>query len=265
MPDLPNFHSATINAIVDHVGRATLPFHRAHQDDRHATAFWFNELVETVGDGEVVRQYLVTAGEPARAEIAEFTLRAALCSPQMSAQKLMMVDFAEGWTHLDGLGVAVMSTVGLHAHGERKGWSWTTDEVTDGITATEEDVDGLGEGPVAAYLLGHVTDEGTTDREQAVVVGEVVRDGSGVRWAGKLPQGCVGAPVFIGAGLGGQSFKLVCIGVALPGGDHHPIATFDRIRTALRALAPDVAAAPQTIGQKPPSGAPKRRWWRRSR
>ena len=38
-------------------------------------------------------------------EPAEFTLRPDLCAPEMSAEKLMMIDFAEGWTHLGaGLG-----------------------------------------------------------------------------------------------------------------------------------------------------------------
>lgn len=52
-------------------------------------------------------QHLVTVGEPARAEIAEFTLRPKPCNPAPSAEKLLVTGFADGWTHLDGLGVAV--------------------------------------------------------------------------------------------------------------------------------------------------------------
>ncbi|MDX2605959.1 hypothetical protein PV379_45080 [Streptomyces caniscabiei] len=48
-------------------------------------------------------------------ELAEFTLRPDLCAPEMSAEKLMMIDFAEGWTPLGDLGVAVMPTTGSHA------------------------------------------------------------------------------------------------------------------------------------------------------
>ncbi|MGW3267159.1 hypothetical protein [Streptomyces sp. NPDC001056] len=264
MSDLPDLHSATIDAIVGNAGRATLPFQWLHREDRHATAFWFNELVGTTGEGEAVRQYLVTASEPARVENAEFTLRPELCAPAMSAEKLLMTDFAGGWIHLDGLGVAVMPTAGLHAHGVRKGWRWTTDEITDGIAAEEEDVAGLGEKPVAAYALGHDVGAGDGAREQAVVVGGVARTGSGgVRWVGDLPRGCVGAPVFISAPVGGNSFKLVCAGVVLPGDDHHPIATFDRIRTALRALAPDATPARGAAGPDTRPREPKRRWWRR--
>ncbi|MFF4450457.1 hypothetical protein [Streptomyces sp. NPDC001502] len=261
MSDLPPFHSAIIDAIIGHAGRATLPFQRIHRSEQYATAFWFNELVEETAEGAVVRQYLVTAGEPTRVETAEITLRPQLCAPAMSAEKLAMTDFAQGWTHLGDLGVAVMPDTALYAHAARKGWSWTTDEITDGVAATEEDIAGLDGTPVPAYVLGHDVGAGNGAREQAVVVGQIVRTGEdGVRWVGTLPQGCVGAPVFIGTGLGENSFKLVCVGVALPGDGHHPIATFDRIRTALGALAPDADTAPAPDVQPV---EPKRRWWQR--
>lgn len=264
MSDLPDVHSATIDAIIGHARRATLPFQRAHREEQHATAFWFNELVETSDEGEVVRQYLVTAGEPSRVEIAEFTLRPELCEPAMSAEKLLMVDFSEGWTHLDGLGVAVMSTNGLHAHGARKGWRWTTDEITDGIAASDEDIAALGAGPVAAYLLGHDVDPETGARDLVVVVGRITRDTEGtVLWDGNVPQGCVGAPVFTGIPKGGDSYKLVCAGVLLPGDGHHPVAPFDRLRTALRALATETSSAPEAAGPHPREHGPKQRWWRR--
>lgn len=260
MSDLPDHTSAIIDAIVDHVGRSTLPFQRAHREEQHATAFWFNELVETTSEGEVIRQYLVTASEPARVEMAEFTLRPALCAPVMSAEKLMMLEFAEGWTHLGDLGVAVMSSTGLHAHGARKGWHWTTDEITDGIAATEQDIAGIGGSPVPAYLLGHVND-GDGSREQAVVIGRIKRSGDGgIRWIGDVPQGCVGAPVFIGASLGGDSFKLVCVGVALTTDAHHTVAAFDRIRAALKAIPSNSTPAPGTGSR---AGEQKRRWWQR--
>ncbi|MFB7258539.1 hypothetical protein [Streptomyces nojiriensis] len=260
MPDLPPFHSAIIDAIIGHAGRATLPFQRAHRAEQHATAFWFNELVEETAEGAVVRQYLVTAGEPTRVETAEVTLRPELGTPAVSAQKLAMMHFAEGWTHLGDLGVAVMPEDALYAYAARKGWSWTTDEITDGVAATAEDIAGLDGTPVPAYLLGHDVGAGDGAREQAVVVGEIVRtDEDGVRWIGTLPQGCVGAPVFIGTALGENSFKLVCVGVALPGDGHHPIAAFDRIRAALSLLAAAPAPALDIRSVEPP----KRRWWQR--
>ncbi|MCX4959815.1 hypothetical protein [Streptomyces virginiae] len=271
MSDLPPFHGAIIDAIMGHAGRATLPFQQANRAEQHATAFWFNELVEETDEGSVIRQYLVTAGGRTRYDIAEFTLRPKLCAPAMSAGKLAMTGFAEGWIHLGDLGVAVMPDTALYEHAARKGWSWTTDEVTDGVAATEEDIAALDGTPVPAYLLGHVDDDGNGAREQAVVVGEIVRtDEDGVRWVGTLPRGCVGAPVFIGAGLGENSFKLVCVGVALPGEGPHPIATFDRIRAALLTVAPERRDLAPVVtitatAAVPESGSvePKRRWWRR--
>ncbi|MFJ2257743.1 hypothetical protein ACIOKD_05250 [Streptomyces sp. NPDC087844] len=264
-PGLPALSDATIDAIVGHAGRSTLPFQRANREERHATAFWCNELVETSADGEVVRQFLVTAGEPTRVAMAEFTLRPELCTPVMSADKLLMTDFAEGWTHLGDLGVAVMPTTGLHAHGARKGWRWTTDEITDAIAATEQDIVDLGDGPVAAYLLGHVAD-GDGTREQAVVVGEIARTGNGgIHWNGDLPQGCVGAPVFIGARLGGDGhrFKLVCVGVAVDADGHHEVVSFDRVRTALAAFHSD-KSTDRSTDETALTVEPRRRWWRRS-
>uniref|UniRef100_A0AAU3I5I6 Uncharacterized protein n=1 Tax=Streptomyces sp. NBC_01393 TaxID=2903851 RepID=A0AAU3I5I6_9ACTN len=265
MSDTPDFRGETVDAIVGHAGRATLPFKRADRDEQHATAFWFNDLVETTSEGEFVRQFLVTASEPTKVETAEFTLRHGLCAPAPSSENLLMFDFAEGWTHLDGLGVAVMPTGGLHAHGARKGWHWTTDEITDGIAAGPEDIAGLGPNPVTAYLLGHDVGTGKRPaRDQAVVLGEVTRTGDGgIHWTGTVPQGCAGAPVFIDVPLEGNSFKLVCLGVALPGDGHHTIAPFDRIRTALRALGQDTA--PVLAVTEPPAQPrePKRHWWQR--
>ncbi|MFF1372579.1 hypothetical protein OG280_21700 [Streptomyces virginiae] len=264
MSELPDFHSAIVYLINADSARATLPFQRANRAEQYATAFWFDELVKETAEGAVVRQYLVTAGEPTRVETAEITLRQELCSPAMSAEKLAMTGFAEGWIHLGDLGVAVMPDTPLYAYAARKGWSWTTDEITDGVAATEEDIAALDGTPVPAYLLGHPVDAENGAREQALVVGEIVRtDEDGVRWVGTLPQGCVGAPVFIGARLGENSFKLVCVGVALPGEGPHPIATFDRIRAALLAVAPERRGDVPATAAEPRSAVPKRRWWRR--
>ncbi|MGX9888874.1 hypothetical protein [Streptomyces sp. NPDC002276] len=257
MPELPSLHEATVDAIVGSVGGATLPFQEAiGRKGSHGTFFWFNELVDSAPDGDVIRQFLVTAGELTRGvELAEVTIRPALCDPAPSAGKLMLTDFAEGWIHLGDLGVAVMPAAVLHTYADRKGWRWNTDEITDGIAARDEDIARIGAEPVVAYVLGHDVNPDDGARDQAAVVGELARADDGtVRWGGLLPQGCVGAPVFMSVPLEGDSFKLVCVGVALPRDDHgfghHPVATFDAVRRALHALAADA----------PPR---RRRWWQR--
>ncbi|WP_328672726.1 hypothetical protein [Streptomyces sp. NBC_00328] len=59
----------------------------------------------------------------------------------------------------------------VDAGGARKGWHWTTDEITDGIAAGPEDIAGLGPNPVTAYLLGHDVGTGKRPaRDQAVVL-----------------------------------------------------------------------------------------------
>ncbi|MGW1667445.1 hypothetical protein [Streptomyces sp. NPDC002324] len=279
MPDLPSFHEATVDAVIGHAGGATLPFKRANRETDHATAFWFNELVESGPDGDVIRQYLVTAGDMTRIDLAEVTLRPSLGIPEPSASRLAMLDFAEGWIHLGTLGVAVLPTSVLHTYAERKGWRWNTDEITDGVAAQNEDIARIGKGPVPAYALCHDVDPENGERDQAVVIGTLARADDGtIRWAGELPRGCVGAPVFTAlpqeVSGEGTSFKLICAGVALPPNDHgfghHPVTTFDAIREALRTVPvetppPPTPYAPQTPSPSAPTAhAPrKRRWWHR--
>ncbi|WP_405937978.1 hypothetical protein OG338_16090 [Streptomyces sp. NBC_00726] len=264
MPEQTADHRSTINAILDSCRRATLPYQRAHHGDSFGTAFWFNDLVSEDDDSETYVQYLVTAGASTRYDLAEIRLRHELSDTPMSANGLMMLRFQEGWIPLGDSGVSVLPTDVLHALARRKKWAWATDEITDGIAAKPEDISLLGDGPVPAYALGHDVGPDRTQREQAVVIGEVVRhgEGRGFVWSGHVPQGCAGAPVFVARHLADRNFRLVCLGVLLPGeGEsgttHHPVATFDHIRTAVRglpqrpAVGADVAAAAPT------------RWWHR--
>ncbi|WP_225832496.1 hypothetical protein [Streptomyces sp. NK08204] len=258
----PSLHQATIDAITSYAGRATLGFQRANRPGPYGTLFWFNELLESTEEADTVRPLLLTAVEQTRYEVAELAPRPEMCDPGPSAERSLITQFAQGWTELAGLGVAVQSTAFLDAYAADRGWSWKTDEITDGVAARTEDIDRITAEPVTAYALGHDVARRTGAREQAVVVGALARmqDGT-IRWSTELPTGCVGAPVFYSAPdddeEGPDSFKLVCAGVLLPadnkGFGHHPVATFDRIREALSAL-PVLEPSPSTRG---------RRWWHR--
>ncbi|MFD9289757.1 hypothetical protein ACFWBV_15985 [Streptomyces sp. NPDC060030] len=272
MPEPSVRHGATIDALMANAGRSTLAFKQANADRYHATAFWFNDLVDATSGTEVVEQYLVTAAEMTRYDLGELTLRPELCEPVMSAERLLVTGFSDAWTVLGDLGVAVMPTSGLHAHGRRKGWTWTTDEITDGLAAHHDDIARIGAEPWPAYILGH--DVGQTDgaRLQAVVVGQVARGDDGhVRWGSTVPEGCAGAPVFVGEELGDDRFRLVCLGLVLAGEKGNRIATFDRIRAAVREPAAERATGPaadsvEDMASPPgPGGEAVRRagWWRR--
>ncbi|MEW1893320.1 hypothetical protein [Streptomyces sp. NBC_00523] len=255
-------HRSIIDAILDNCGRSTLPYQQAHRGDTFGTAFWFNDLIAVDDDNETYVQYLMTAGALTRYDLAEIRLRPGLSESPMSANGLMMMGFQEGWTPLGDTGVSVMPAGVLHSLARRKKWAWATDEITDGIAAKPEDLALLGDGPMPAYVLGHDVGPDRTQREQAVIIGEIVRRGDGQEfvWGGRIPHGCAGAPVFVGRHLEERSFRLVCLGVLLPGESGmacHRVAGFDRIRTAVRGLPR------QPVAETHDSAPAPTRWWRR--
>ncbi|MFD4031757.1 hypothetical protein ACFWVP_14840 [Streptomyces sp. NPDC058637] len=263
-------HDAIINAVMANAGRSTLAFKQANRDERHGTAFWFNDLVDSTPGAEVISQYLVTAAEVTRYDLGELTLRPELCAPAMSADKLLMTDFADGWTVLGDSGVAVMPTAGLHAHGTRKGWSWATDEITAGLAAHDDDIARIGTEPRPAYVLGHDVGETDGERPLAVIVGQVARGDDGhVHWGTTVPEGCAGGPVFVGEDLGGGRCKLICVGLVLPGEKQNRIATFDRVRSGIREAAsaggPEREPFSHSVTEAGPDREAERRtsWWRR--
>lgn len=240
------------NAVLHAASRATLPFQAARADRSFATAFWYNDLVETNGDREVIRQYLVTAEARTRYEIGQFTLRDGLAEPELPADELVLPSFSRKWTRLGDLGVAVMPTTDLHIHAERKGWNWTTHEVTSGLAAQPSDIAMVGTEPLPAYLLGHeVTEEPGAkhaERPQVLLPGTVSRqDADPVRWTGPFPEGLAGAPVFTVLPVDEDQVKLVCLGLALPGDPTPTVVTFDLLRPAIHAVTPSLT----------------RRWWQR--
>ncbi|WNI17537.1 hypothetical protein [Actinacidiphila sp. ITFR-21] len=260
-------------AVLKVAGKATLPFQAARADRSFGTAFWYNDLVESAADREVVRQYLVTAERRTRYEIGQFTLREGLAEPELPADELVLPGFAKKWRPLGNLGVAAMPTTDLHIHAERKGWSWATHEVTAGLAARPDDIALLGDEPLPAYALGHevvdAPDSAVPDRPQALVAGAVTRPDPELlaRWAGPVPAGFDGAPVFAALPTGEEQVKLVCLGLLLaavdepsadgPGGPEVPgapgsgpggsVVTFDLLRPGIHALTP----------------ARGRHWWQR--
>ncbi|BFU46214.1 hypothetical protein [Krasilnikovia sp. MM14-A1004] len=227
-----------VEALMGCARRATLPFQEAERPRHFGTAFWYNHLIQATPRRDIFTQYLITAEALTTFDLATFTVRPELGDPAPSADILAIADFRTAWTRLPELGIALMPAAMLHAYADRKGWRWNTHEITDGLAARESDIATIGRTPVEAYVLGHDVGEGQ-EREQGLAVGAVVLDGRGrLRWNARMPVGCVGAPVFISVPVGGGQYRLVCLGVVLPGESDNEITPFDRIRTAVAAITP---------------------------
>lgn len=219
------------------LGRAILPVTQLDgpgDASRDAgTAFFFNELVGVTDDGDVVHEYLLTADALTHAPYGEIGLRPSVTEPAgVASDGILMPDFSAQWIHLPAVGLAAMPTGGLHGHAEDRGWRWRTQQVTDGVAARGDDIDRIGADPGSAFVLAlGVGADGSRPLE--AVIERLVRDGDEVRITTELPPGYVGAPVFGVQAQGDGEVALRCLGLVLPGGGGHPIATFDRIRAAL--------------------------------
>jgi hypothetical protein len=221
------------DTIVDLLQRATLPF-VAVGGAAPGTAFLYNHLVETTSGFDRVIEFMVTAGQHVHGDVGELRLRPEMIEPVGAASDiLVMTKFAEQWTHDETTGVAFTPFARLHEHGRRKGWRWTTQEVTDGLAARTQDIAAISAEPQPAYVLGHGVDG--TERPLLLVRGSVRRDEHGtIRWCETARDGLHGSPVFATRATE-RGVKLVCLGVLLPEARDHPIATFDLIRTAIAA------------------------------
>ena len=206
------------------------------------TAFLYNHLVESTSDSDLVIEFLITAGPLARGEVGEIRLRPDMISPAGAASDLLlMTKFADQWNHDGASGTAFMTFAGLHEHGRRKGWSWVTQEVTDGLAARAQDVAEIAAGPEPAYVLGHGVDG--TERPLTLVRGGVRRDREGtMRWFGPGVEDLTGSPVFVPRLVSGRGVRIVCLGLLQTGGPDSPIGTFDLIRRAIEATIPPLPA-----------------------
>ncbi|MFI7429811.1 hypothetical protein ACIBPB_22700 [Micromonospora sp. NPDC049836] len=227
------------------LGRAILPLggydRPGGTGETMGTAFFYTEMVGATDDGEVVHEWLLTADVTTRPAYGEIGLRPSVTEPaDAAAEPIVLPRFADHWLHLPQIGVAAMPTGGLHGHAEDQGWRWRTQQVSDAVAARADAVGRVGAAPGSAFVLAlGVGEDGSRPLE--AVIERVVRDGDGLRVDTELPAGYVGAPVFgVEAGPDGE-LALHCLGLllpAVPGG--HPVATFDRIRSALAEATADV-------------------------
>jgi hypothetical protein len=222
--------------IADRLARATLPI-AVPVTGPPGTAFLYNHLLDSADGVDQVIELLLTADVLAEHEILEFGVRPDMTEPVGAAvPNLLVTDVARSWTH-DAAGFAFVPSAFMHAHGRRKGWRWTTQEVTDGFAAQPEDLADVGADQRRGFLLGHLADG--SRRPLALLSSSVRRDSAGViHWVGPVPEGMVGSPVFTIRRLDALSFKVVCLGVLLSGTEDNPVATFDAIRQAVDLTLP---------------------------
>jgi hypothetical protein len=223
--------------IVDRLVRATLPI-AGPVSGPPGTAFLYNHLLRSTDGVDHVVELLVTADAFAQHEMLEFKLRPDMIEPVGAASdNLLVTDVARSWTH-DSTGFAFVPSAFLHLHGRRKGWRWTTQEVTDGFAAQPQDVADIGADPCRGFLLGHTVDG--PGRPLVLMSGSVRRDDDAgvVRWVGPVPAGMVGSPVFTVRQLDALAFKVICLGVLLAGTQDNLVATFDAIRHAVALTLP---------------------------
>ncbi|MBQ0977747.1 MULTISPECIES: hypothetical protein [Micromonospora] len=216
------------------VGRAILPYRSSDDDQHHGTAFFFQ------GGDDPVGESLLTAADLVGTPGGELGLRTSVTEPAgVAPAAVSEVDIVPGWARFPGDGVAVLPTAGLHRLAGDGGWRWRVQPVPAGIAAGPEVVARLGADAGSAFVLAHgVREDGSRPLE--VAIERVVRDGDAVRITTELPQGYVGAPVFVVQLDSSGELSPYCLGLVLPGVGEHPVATFDRIRAVLPATPGDI-------------------------
>lgn len=154
--------------IVETWGRCTLPIGPLR--GRAGTAFLYNELLESTPEDDLVREWLLTAAVLTRGDVGEVRLRPELIEPAgAAADHLAVLKFEQGWSR--AANVAATPSAFLHDHARRKGWSWSTQQVTDGVAARAEHLGTLNGEPHTAYALGHVTTEPGTGEPRPLAIG----------------------------------------------------------------------------------------------
>jgi hypothetical protein len=233
------------------VGRGTFPVGQV-AGGHESCAFLFNDLLASDDDGDTVATWILTADALTYTDFGAFGIR-----PEMTgngvpgAEGVIIREYEQAWYHFPDIGVAAMPMAVLRDYSARKGWAWSTQEVTDGLAASARDIASLGEKQHTTLVIGHPTDQ--RSRAPGVTVARIDMRGGVPTLLGEADRGFIGAPAFVAfpnpASPDSGELLLKCIGVVLPGDATHPIATFDKIRPKLRQIVTE---------RLPPGGYPQR-------
>lgn len=226
------------------VGRGTFPVSRIG-DGEESCAFLFNDLLASDDDGDTVATWILTADAMTYIDMGVFDIRPEMTEDGApSAEKVIVREYEQTWYHFPDIGVAAMPMAVLRDYSARKGWGWSTQEVTDGFAATAHDIAELGEVQHTVLVIGHPT--GLRNRPPGVAVARMDVRGGVPTLLGSADRGFVGAPAFVAfpnpSSSDSNALLVKCIGVVLPGDATHPVATFDKIRPLLRQIVTDELA-----------------------
>lgn len=214
-------------------------------DGHESCAFLFNDLLASDGDGDTVATWILTADAMTYIDAGVFNIRPEMTEDGApSAEQVIVTKYEQSWYHFPDIGVAAMPMAVLRDYSARKGWAWSTQEITDGLAANAHNIAGLGEVQHTILVLGHSTDQ--RNRPLGVAVARIDMRGGVPTFLGSADRGFIGAPAFVAfpkpATSDSNELLLKCIGVVLPGDATHPITTFDKIRPLLRQIVTDELA-----------------------
>lgn len=223
------------------VGRGTFPV-SGIADGHESCAFLFNDLLASDEDGDTVATWILTADAMTYTDAGVLDIRPEMTEDGApSAEKVVIREYEQTWYHFADIGVAAMPMAVLRDYSARKGWAWSTQEITDGLAADAQDIADLGQVQHTILVIGHPTEQ--RNRPPGVAVARMDMRGGVPTLLGRADRGFIGAPAFVAfpnpASSDSNSLLLKCVGVVLPGDATHPIATFDKIRPLLRQIVTD--------------------------
>ena len=210
-------------------------------DGHESCAFLFNDLLASDDDSATVATWILTADALTYLDTGVFAIRPEMTDGAPSAEYVIVTKYQQTWYHFPDIGVAAMPMAVLRDYSARKGWAWSTQEITDGLAADAHDITELGQVQHTVLVIGHPTDR--QDRSLGVASARIDMRDQVPTVLGGLDRGLIGAPAFVAfpkfSPPDSYSFLVKCIGVVLPGDTTYPVATFDKIRPLLRQIVTD--------------------------
>jgi len=180
------------------LSRALLPLMPGPSHAVGGTAFLYNHLL-THGSGDEPDDYvtfLISARAMTTGEYGFLGIPRHMVSDPRAAEQLVF----QGWSHAwqrpanERFALAALPYYHLAAHAERKGWSWCTDEVTDGMLHSGDQL-AVWRGELAAYGYEAEGVHGIAGQQPVLRAVDIVLARDGTPGISGAPASFVGAPV----------------------------------------------------------------------